>query len=181
MEQPVIRVLDLPALGDLLAEHAVFVAQSVADGRDRERRHRIDEAGGQPAEPAVAQPRVGLLFGQVMPVPVLVRGEVVADILLDLEVVDRVGQRPADEELHRQVVNLLGVLLVVGAVGQQPSLREQIAERPGQGLEPLARAGLVLGHDVVEDQAPVVTLVVGDAERTALVLVERIQSLLHSG
>ncbi len=60
-DQPVIRMFDLPAVLDLLAEHAVFVAQSITDRRDLERGQRVEKAGGQPAEPSIAQPRVGLL------------------------------------------------------------------------------------------------------------------------
>ena len=63
--------------------------------------------------------------------------------LLDLKVGDGVGQRPADQELHRQVIDLLGVLVVVGPLGQQPALGEQVADRAGHRLEPLARAGLL--------------------------------------
>ena len=69
-------MLDLPAVLDLLAEHAVLVAQAVADRRDLERGQRVEKAGGQPAQPAVAQPRVGLLLEQGVPVLPDVRGEV---------------------------------------------------------------------------------------------------------
>ena len=55
--QPVVRLLDLPAVLDLLPEDAVLVAQAVADRRDLQRGQRVDEAGGQPAEAAVAQAR----------------------------------------------------------------------------------------------------------------------------
>ena len=48
----------------LLAEHAVFVADAVAHARHAQRGHRIEEAGRQPAEAAVAQRRVGLALGQ---------------------------------------------------------------------------------------------------------------------
>ena len=53
-QQPVVRVLDLPAVLDLLAEHAVFVAQAVTDGRNLKRRQRVEEAGRQPAQPTIA-------------------------------------------------------------------------------------------------------------------------------
>ena len=54
-----------------LFEHAVFVAQAVAHRGKLHRGHRIQEAGRQPAEPAVAQAGVGLLFEQSEPVDVL--------------------------------------------------------------------------------------------------------------
>ena len=71
--QPVVRLLVLPAVLDRLAEDAVLVAQPVAHGRELQRRHRVEEAGRQPPEPAVAQAGVGLLLEQLEPVEVLLR------------------------------------------------------------------------------------------------------------
>ncbi len=100
--QPVVGVLDLPAVGDLLAEHAVLVAQAVADRGDLQRRQRVDEAGGQPAQAAVAQAGVGLLFGQLVPVPVLAPRQVLADERLDLEVGDLLARvRPIRNSIDR--------------------------------------------------------------------------------
>jgi hypothetical protein len=65
--QPVVRVLDLLAVLDALVEHAVFVADAVAVAGDAHGRHRIEEAGGEPAEAAVAERRVGLDLGDVAP------------------------------------------------------------------------------------------------------------------
>ena len=45
-----------------LLEDAVLVAQAVAHGRELHRGHRVEEAGRQPAESAVAQAGVGLLL-----------------------------------------------------------------------------------------------------------------------
>ena len=59
------RALDLVAVLDLLAEHAVLVAQAVAVGGNLHRGQRVDEAGGQPAEAAVAQAGVRLRLGQL--------------------------------------------------------------------------------------------------------------------
>src|SRR5581483_8784462 len=58
--EPVLRQLELLAVLDLLMEQAMNVADSVAIGRDLERRHRFHEAGGAPAEAAIAARRVGL-------------------------------------------------------------------------------------------------------------------------
>src|SRR6266702_7451014 len=62
--QPVIRRLDLLAVDNLLTEHAVFVTDAVAEARNAERRHRIEEAGRQPAEAAVAERGVRLDIGE---------------------------------------------------------------------------------------------------------------------
>ena len=54
----------LPAVLDHLAEQAVVVADAVAVGGDAERRHALHEAGGEPAEAAIAERGVGLELAQ---------------------------------------------------------------------------------------------------------------------
>ena len=76
--EPVVRLLVLPAVLDRLPEDAVFVAQAVAHGRQLQRGHRVEEAGRQAAEPAVAQAGVGLLLEQLEPVEVLLLDGVAA-------------------------------------------------------------------------------------------------------
>ena len=61
--QPVVGLLDLPAVVDLLVEDAELVADAVADGRPLEGGQRVEVARGEPAEAAVAQSRF-LLAGQ---------------------------------------------------------------------------------------------------------------------
>ena len=48
MVQPVVGIFALPAVLDRLPEHAVLVAQAIASRRQLHRRHRIEEAGGEP-------------------------------------------------------------------------------------------------------------------------------------
>ena len=125
--EPVVGALDLAAALDLLAEDPVLVPQAVPDRRDREGGHRVDEAGGEPAEAAVAEPGVGLLLVEPVEVHAL-PPHLLAHERLDEEVEEVVGRRPADEELHRQVIDLLGVLAVVGVAGSSAS-----AGRAGRG------------------------------------------------
>ena len=63
------------------------------------------------------------------------------DERIQQQIRDVVGQRPADQELHRQIVDALGVLPVVGALGLDPALRKHVAHRAGDGLEALSRLG----------------------------------------
>ena len=56
--QPLVGDFHLPAVADLLVEDAELVADAVADRRHLERRERIQVAGGEPAEPAVAEARL---------------------------------------------------------------------------------------------------------------------------
>ena len=161
--QPVVRLFLLPAVLDRLPEDAVFVAQPVAHGRELHRRHRVEEAGRQAPEPAVAQARVGLLFEQLEPIEVLLLDGLLRE-RIEQEVGDVVGQRAADEELHREVVDALGVLALVRVLRVDPSLRKDVPHGAGEGLETLARAGSRQVDDVVEDQVPFVERVVRPRE-----------------
>ena len=164
MEQPVVGLLDLVAVADLLTEHAVLVPQPVADRRDLERRQRVEETGGQPAQAAVAQPGVGLRLQKLVPVLVRIRPQVLVNERLDLQVGDRVQQGAADQELHRQVINLLGVRTVVDRLREQPALGQQVAERAGHRLESLPLVRLLHRDDVVEDQVAIVVVTIGEPE-----------------
>src|SRR5262249_40514436 len=77
-----------------------------------------------------------------------------------------------DQELHRHVVDTLGIGALVGAVGPQPALREDIARRAGDGLIALAGARGRLVDDIVEHEVPLVEPVCrpGEVHRTAFVL-----------
>jgi hypothetical protein len=58
-------LLDLIAVLQLLAKDAVVVAQAVADRWDLQSRHRVDEAGGQPAKPAISEACVRFFFDEL--------------------------------------------------------------------------------------------------------------------
>ena len=62
------------------------------------------------------------------------------DERLEQQVDDVVGQRPADEELHRQVVDALGVLALVGAARSAPSAAR--GRRAPTGRPPRTARGL---------------------------------------
>ncbi|MNT54557.1 hypothetical protein D3C72_1917280 [compost metagenome] len=60
--QPGIGLLHLHAIHDGLLEDAVFVADAIAERGDFQRRQRIHEAGREPAQAAISQPRLDLLL-----------------------------------------------------------------------------------------------------------------------
>ena len=60
VDQPVVGLLDLPAVVDLLLEDAELVADAVADRRPLEGGQRVEVARRQPAQAAVAEPRLRL-------------------------------------------------------------------------------------------------------------------------
>ena len=60
--QPVVGLLDLITVQDTLREHAVVVADAVADARQAERRHGIQEARREASQTTVTERRIGLLL-----------------------------------------------------------------------------------------------------------------------
>ena len=73
MIEPVVRALLLPAVADLLLEDAMLVAQPVTHRGQLHRGHRVEEAGRQTPEAAVAQPGVGLLVKDLPPFAAVAR------------------------------------------------------------------------------------------------------------
>ncbi len=75
---------------------------------------------------------------------------------IEQQIGDVIGQRPPDEKLHREIIDPLGILALVGLFGPDPALRENVAHRAGKGLEPLAGIGGREVRDVIEEQVTVV-------------------------
>ena len=174
--KPVVRQFLLPAVLDGLFEDAVFVAQAITHGRDLHRGHGIEEASRQAPETAITQTRVGLLFEQLEPIEVLLLDGFFRDGIEE-KVRDIVGQRAADEKFHREIVNALGVLALIGLFGTHPSLRKNIAHGAGDGLKTLARADRRRFHDVVKDEVALIKRIVrpGELNRPAAVLLEKLR------
>ena len=140
-------MFDLAAVVDFLAEHAVFIPQAIADRGNLERRQRIDKTGGQPAQAAIAQPGVWLLLEQHVPVLACIRGEVVADELLYLQIGNVVGKRSPDQKTpsrgNKPAWDSGGHSAC--PVKKPAPLREQVADRAGHRSRIAgARVGLLL-------------------------------------
>ena len=90
----------LHAIGDDLAEQAVLVADAVAEGVDLQRRHALHEAGGEPAEAAIAERRIRLLLPQRLQIHSLERQRL-AHGVHQAEIAHRVEQQAADQEFER--------------------------------------------------------------------------------
>ena len=126
--QPAIGLLDLESVLDRLPKDSVFVPQAITDRGNLESCQRVDEAGRQPAEPAVAQSGVRFGLDHLFPILQRIGLEILSHELLNTQVDDVVGKRPADQKLHRQVVDPFGVFPVVSLLRQQPALRKQVAQ-----------------------------------------------------
>ena len=173
--QPVVRLFMLPAVLDGLLEDAVFVTQPIAHRRQLHGRHRVEKASREAPEPAVSEAGIGFFFDEAEPIDVLLLGNSLHEAI-EQKVCDIVGQRAPDQKFHRQVVDPLRVLAVVGAFRPHPALGEDIPCRAGGCLILFARACSVRSNDVVEQQVPLVQGVVGPGEldRTAAVLSKKV-------
>ena len=133
VERPLVGQLDLGAVPEGLPEDAELVADAVADCRDIHGGERVEQAGRQPPQAAVAQPRFEvqlrqLLVGQPEPAhrpPGEVLRARVEEILLQL---------PAEQVLGGQVVDEPRVGLVVRSRGPDAAIDQPVANREGQRL-----------------------------------------------
>src|SRR5579871_6177505 len=64
--QPIVGMFDLPAVLDALREHAIFITDAVTVTRKVERRHGVEEAGGQPPQAAISKCGIRLYFTYII-------------------------------------------------------------------------------------------------------------------
>ncbi len=138
--EPGFGIFLLPPVADDLAEHAVVIADAVAVGGDRQRRHAVHVAGGEPAEAAIAQGGVRLHLAQAVEIDVQL-GERGTHLIDEVEIAQRVVEQAADEEFQREIVNALAALCVGGTGGGDPALDDAVAHGERGGDEPVALGG----------------------------------------
>ena len=134
--QPFVGIFLLPALQDDLPEQPEIVADAVADRRNPQRRHAFHEAGGQPAETAIAERGVGFAFPEVVEPDAEVAKRRV-EHRQQAHIVERVGEQPADQEFERQVIDPLPSGVVALLVRHQPAVDDAVAQRQRGGLVPV--------------------------------------------
>ena len=101
---PGIGLLDLFAVLDDLAEHAVFVADAVTDGGDAQGGEAVHEAGGKAAEATVT--KAGIAFFGDDFIDVLPQfSERFAHGVIDVFGDERVRQGATHQEFHREVID----------------------------------------------------------------------------
>ena len=139
--EPGVGVFDLPAVFEVLAEHPVVVTQAVTVGGVVEGRQRIEEARCQPAETAVAETGVRLLFDD----GVEVEAEHLHRLASGAEQAgghEVVAHQPAEEVLHRQVVDHLRSYLVVCAPGEDFTVDGRLTDRTPESDQVVGWAGM---------------------------------------
>ncbi len=132
VDQPVVGLLDLPAVVDLLVEDAELVADAVPDGGALEGGERVEITRRQPSEAAVAQPRF-LLAGQHVVEVLAEFAQRSACCLLDAEVEQVAAQLRPHQELGRQVAGHLPAEIQRRLRGRHPVVLHAVADRKGKG------------------------------------------------
>jgi hypothetical protein len=140
--EPAVRLLDLIAADDLLAENAVVVPETVAETGEIESRHRIEIARGETAEAAIAETSVGFVIAEIVPVDAVLL-ESLASKLIGLEVDDVIAEKSTHQKLERHVINALRVLLAVIILRVDPALDDAVSHRVGERRVLVARSGAV--------------------------------------
>lgn len=139
----------------------MFVADAVAEGRNAERRHAVEIAGGEAAQSAAAETGIG--FAQPQPVEVLAEaGDRLAHRLKQAEVAERVDQQFADQEFDREIIDALGLALRRAARALHPHVDGAVPRRQRDRRVPFAIGRRLrcrteriseLGHDRLAQRA----------------------------
>jgi hypothetical protein len=163
-------------------ENAVLVTQAIADRRQLHRRHRIQEAGGQAPQPAIAESRVGLLMEDLPPLAA-VFAETPLDLGVEHEIHDVVAERAPNKELDRKIVDPLRVLARVSVIRLQPAAGKNVSHRAGRGLVALSRVRVRRLGEIVEPHAPLKERIrsPGEADVTDAVRLKERVSIRRTG
>ena len=131
--QPGIRQLGLIPVDDLLLEHAVTVTDPAAIARNMQRGHGIQEAGGQPSQPAATESGFRFLLGQILQTDSQVAEAFLAQ-RQNIQIDQIAQQNPPLQIFDGKIVDLLAVALHILAVRSRPALGDQVADQAGQSL-----------------------------------------------
>ena len=159
--QPVIRLLNLIAVLDALAEHAIGIADAIASHGQAQSGATVHEAGCQPPEATVAEAGIVLALAQFF------QGQAqliqrLADRFGDAQVEHGVAQRPAHQEFHRQVIGAAHTtVFLAGIAGVLPALPQPVAQGQDQRfVQVVGMAGVAI---TPQGMAEVVTKIGGNA------------------
>ena len=130
--KPVIGFLELIAVVDQLAKHAVFVADAVAGHRQLQRCAAIDETGGETAETAVAQTGINLDIGQFFQVQTQGLQRLVG-FVIDAQVEHCIAERPSHEKFKREVIGPLAAGLPIRLQCVFPAPHQAVPHTQGHG------------------------------------------------
>ena len=149
--QPAVAHLPLPAVVDGLVEHAELVADAVTDGRDFQGGERVQVAGGQPTETAVAEPRFLLMVDDLLQVEPCFLGRA-GELVPQAEAEQVVLQLRPHEEFGREVADDAALALPQGGhrVDEQPL--HAVAQGGAHRQEVVVERGVERQHALLEEQ-----------------------------
>ena len=123
--EPVVRYLDLIAVLDFLLEHSVAVTDSTAISHVAQCRERIQEAGGQTAQTAVAQRCIGLLILKHVQVHAhLAQGFLYLPVSAQINEV--VAQCASHQEFHGHIIDHFGIVLLELLLAGHPVIDDDV-------------------------------------------------------
>jgi hypothetical protein len=126
--QPVVVLFDLAAAVDALLEHPEVVADTVADGRQLQRRERIHEAGREPAEASVAEAGIAFALQDLAELEPVVSRQLDRRFM-EVHVHETEAEAAAGQELRRQIADPFDVAGEVRPLRREPSVYQAIAHR----------------------------------------------------
>ncbi len=130
--QPLVGLLDLPAVHDLLLENTELVADAVAERRDLQRGHRIQKAGGQTPEAAIPQARLVLTGQQSIEIQPQLRHRL-AHQIVHAEVDQVVAQVRSHQELGGEIGHGARAKRRVGRGRAYPAVQHPVAHGVREG------------------------------------------------
>ncbi len=132
---PGVRTLDLAAILDFLTEQTVFVVDTVTNRRIVQSGQRVDKAGSQTTQAAVAKCHVRLLFAQVGQFQTEFAQRLFAS-LVEGEVVQVVGSQSSHQEFSREIVNRTSIFLEMSLLSAGQALVHLFIDSRSSGFPP---------------------------------------------
>ncbi len=139
--QPGVREFNLLAVNDLLTEQAVFIADGAAHGRQVKGSERIQEAGSQTAETAVAQAGFRFFLENIVQTDAEFR-ECFAVFLCGNKVQHVAEHAAAHEKLNRKIIKTLGLMVLALFACDSKLLHDLIADGGSNSFVNLLFAGI---------------------------------------
>ena len=134
--KPVIRNLYLVAIKNFLLKQTVLITDGAAMTWKTQRCNRVNKAGCQTTETTIAKACIWLLWLEVSQFKAQLRHILEHSLqrVLQIEINEVCVKQTAQQELNREVVNLLLIILSIGLISLNPVLRGILLYNLCQGL-----------------------------------------------
>ena len=156
--EPFIRTLHLVAVDDFLAEDAKLIADAIAHAGQVLRSHRVQEAGCQAAEAAVAKARVRLFFQEVGKLNAQVTEHFLSH-RPQAQVDEVVAQCAPEQIFRREIIGAFHIAALVSHFGLGPAFGKLIKNDVREGEVAVIAGGCFKGGgpgegDVLQEGFP---------------------------